>query len=112
MARRRFSPEKKLEIVLAAMRDEGKIPELLTKHQIGLDMLEGWREKFLEMGLQGLRYGKSTKEKALEKVIDRQKKIIADQAMSISILEEVKKHLQKRGLLKSPSRSSPLGSSR
>ena len=111
MARRRFSPEKKLEIVLEALKDEGKIPELLTKHQIRLDMLEDWKQKFLEMGLQGLRDGKTTKEKALEKVIDRQKKIIADQAMDISILKEVKKHLQKKGLLKPQGRSSRLGSS-
>ena len=83
--------------MLEALRDEGKIPELLTKHQIRLDMLEDWKQKFLEMGLQGLRYGKTTKEKALEKVIARQKKIIADQAMDISILKEVKKHLQKKG---------------
>ena len=111
MARRRFSPEKKLEIVLEALKDEGKIPQLLSKHQIRLDMLEDWKQKFLEMGLQGLRYGKTTKEKALEKVIDRQKKIIADQAMDISILKEVKKHLQKKGLLKPQRRSSRPGSS-
>lgn len=43
MARRRFSPEKKLEIVLEAIRDEGKIPQLLTEHQIRLDMLEDWK---------------------------------------------------------------------
>lgn len=104
MARRRFSPEKKLEIVLEAIRDEGRIPQLLTEHQIRLDMLEDWKERFLEMGLQGLRYGKTTKEKSLEKVIDRQKRIIADQAMTISILEEVEKHLKKKELLKSPKR--------
>lgn len=106
MARRRFSPEKKLEIVLEALKDEGKIPQLLSKHQVRLDLLEDWKQKFLEMGLQGLRYGKTSKEKALEKVIDRQKKIIADQAMDISILKEVKKHLQKKGLLRPPGRSS------
>jgi len=55
------------------------------------------------------RIGKTTKEKALEKVIDRQRKIIADQAMDISILKEVKKHLQKKGLLKPQRRSSRLG---
>lgn len=83
MARRRFSPEKKLEIVLEALKDEGKIPQLLSKHQIRLDMLEDWKQKFLEMGLQGLRYGKTPKEKALEKVIDRQKKIIVALEMAI-----------------------------
>ena len=102
MRRTRFSPDKKLGIVLEALKDGEKVPELLSKHQISLDLLEDWRQRFLDMGVQGLRYGKTTREKALEKVIDRQKRIIADQAMTISILEEVKKHLQKKGLLRSP----------
>jgi transposase-like protein len=112
MARRRFSPEKKREIVLEAIRDEAEIPQLLSRYEIRLDMLEQWKGKLFDMGLEALRYGRTSREKALEKVIDRQKKIIADQAMTISILEEVKKHLQKKGVLSSPDRSFPRGASR
>ena len=66
MSKRRFSPEKKHEIVLEALKNEEKRPQLPTKHGIRLDMLEDWKRRFFEMGIEGLRYGKTTKEKAFE----------------------------------------------
>jgi len=62
-----------------------------------LEQLQDWRERFLELGLQGLKYGRTSREKALEKMVERQKRVIADQATPIAILEEAKAYLKKKG---------------
>src|SRR4051794_41916007 len=49
---RKFSPQQKLELVLASWRGERSIAELCREHDISESLLRRWREQAVEAGIE------------------------------------------------------------
>jgi transposase len=49
---RRFTPQQKLELVMASWRGERSIAELCREHDISESLLRRWREQILEAGME------------------------------------------------------------
>jgi len=74
--KRRFSKQKKAEIVLRLLRGES-IEELSRKENITISLLSQWRQEFIEAGTDGL--GKNPEESQIawyERVLGRQQMLI------------------------------------
>jgi len=61
-----YSPEEKLEIVLAALRNEASKAELCRQRGIAPMSLDGWIKRFLEAGKAGLTENGSAKKENVE----------------------------------------------
>jgi len=51
---RKFTPQQKLELVMASWRGERSIAELCREHEISETLLRRWREQFLAAGAERL----------------------------------------------------------
>jgi transposase-like protein len=51
---RKFTPQQKLEIVLAGLRGERSVKDVCRDHEIAETLYYSWREKLLEGGKQAL----------------------------------------------------------
>ena len=49
---RKFTPQQKLELVMASWRSERSIAELCREHEISESLLRRWREQALEAGIE------------------------------------------------------------
>src|SRR3954463_13288122 len=49
---RKFTPQQKLELVLASWRGERSIAELCREHDISESLLRRWREQAVEAGIE------------------------------------------------------------
>jgi transposase len=49
---RKFTPQQKLELVMASWRGERSIAELCREHDISESLLRRWREQVLEAGME------------------------------------------------------------
>src|SRR3954469_13550909 len=49
---RKFTPQQKLELVMASWRGERSIAELCREHEISESLLRRWREQALEAGME------------------------------------------------------------
>src|SRR5215203_3067802 len=49
---RKFTPQQKLELVMASWRGERSIAELCREHEISESLLRRWREQALEVGME------------------------------------------------------------
>src|SRR3954468_9881900 len=49
---RKFTPQQKLELVMASWRGEKSIAELCREHDISESLLRRWREQALEAGME------------------------------------------------------------
>jgi transposase len=49
---RKFTPQQKLELVMASWRGERSIAELCREHDISESLLRRWREQALEAGME------------------------------------------------------------
>src|SRR5215218_6988832 len=56
---RKFSPQQKLELVLASWRGERSIAELCREHEISESLLRRWREQALEAGMERFAAGRA-----------------------------------------------------
>ena len=54
---RKFSPQQKLELVMASWRGERSIAELCREHDISESLLRRWREQALEAGMERFAVG-------------------------------------------------------
>lgn len=90
--RRRFSPEERLSLLKEAER-EGFM-ETCRKYNLAPTMLNRWKKKYLEQGVEGLKsaYRRVDPElRALEEENERLKKIIARQALELEVKSELLK---------------------
>lgn len=55
-----WTPRRKQEIVLRLLKGESP-QEMARELGLGMSTLYGWRDRFLEAGLQGLKYGGKSK---------------------------------------------------
>src|SRR5215208_2677523 len=49
---RKFTPQQKLELVMASWRGEKSIAELCREHDVSESLLRRWREQLLEAGME------------------------------------------------------------
>jgi transposase len=49
---RKFTPQQKLELVLASLRGQMSVAEICREHQISETLLRRWREQLLEAGVE------------------------------------------------------------
>jgi len=69
---RKFSPQQKLELVMASWRGERSIAELCREHDISESLLRRWREQALEAGMERFAAGEQRSQGA------EQRKTIAE----------------------------------
>ncbi len=61
---RKFSPQQKLELVMASWRGEKSIAELCREHDISESLLRRWREQLLDAGMERFAAGEQRTEAA------------------------------------------------
>ena len=84
MKKSRFSEEQIVGIIREAESSTDTIEAVCRKHSISAHTFYRWRNKF-----GGLEVKDATRLKELERENHRLKKIVADQALDISILKEI-----------------------
>ena len=84
MKKSRFSEEQIVGIIREAESSTDSIEVLCRKHSISAHTFYRWRNKF-----GGMEIKDATRLKELERENQRLKKIVADQALDISILKEI-----------------------
>jgi len=93
MSKKQYSPEEKMELVLAALRNEGTKAELCRQRGISPLSLDEWIKRFMEGGKVGLSgRGKSGENNAierLEKENERLKHELSERELDIRILKKV-----------------------
>ena len=82
MRKSRFSDEQILAILKEAER--GKVMEVIRRHGIAQKTYYNWKAKY-----GGLELSEARRLKALEEENRRLKKLVADQALDISLLKEL-----------------------
>src|SRR5829696_5151510 len=69
---RKFTPQQKLELVMASWRGERSIAELCREHDISESLLRRWRDQVLEAGAERFAAGEQRKKIAeLERALGR-----------------------------------------
>lgn len=84
MKKSRFSKEQIVGILREAETSTDSVETLCRKHSISAHIFYRWRNKF-----GGLEVKDATRLKELERENQRLKKIVADQALDISVLKEI-----------------------
>ena len=84
MKKSKFSEEQIVGIIREAESSTDSIETLCRKHSISSHTFYRWRNKF-----GGMEVKDATRLKELERENQRLKKIVADQALDISILKEI-----------------------
>lgn len=91
--RRTFSKEEKLAILKEAA--EQGVTKTLSKHAIYPSVYYKWKEKFTQMGEEGLEHGMNREHlkriRELEKENLKLKEIVAEKELVVKMHEEVKK---------------------
>jgi transposase len=59
---RKFTPQQKLEVVMASWRGEKSIAELCREHDISESLLRRWREQVLDAGMERFAVGEQRSE--------------------------------------------------
>src|SRR5215216_4027571 len=59
---RKFSPQQKLELVMASWRGERSVAELCREHDISESLLRRWREQVLDAGMERFAAGEQRTE--------------------------------------------------
>ena len=90
--RRKFSSEEKIRIVVEGLRGETSIAELCRKEGIAQNLYYRWSKDFMESGRKRLngdtmREANTTEVQSLRKENAQLKRLVADQALDISILK-------------------------
>lgn len=67
MKRRKWTPEEKMNIVLAGLKGDVSIAELCRQHNISQTLYYRWKDTFLQRGLEGLA-GKPSPDKEREQL--------------------------------------------
>jgi transposase-like protein len=67
MKRRKWTPEEKMNIVLAGLKGDVSVAELCRRYNISQTLYYRWRDTFLQRGLEGLA-GKPPIEKEREQI--------------------------------------------
>ena len=99
-----WTPKRKQEIVLRLLRGE-PAQEVARELGVGMSTLYGWRDRFLEAGLEGLKYGgKSKAFHDTEKELNKARQAIGRLTMELELHE---KKVCMQEALKKSSGSSP-----
>jgi transposase-like protein len=89
MSRRKFSPEEKLVIVLAGLKENANIAEICRNHGISQTLFYRWKDAFLQGGKAFLDNRAGKKEnKILQARIDQLEKTLGRKALEIEILKK------------------------
>ncbi|MBH8605506.1 transposase [Thermoactinomyces sp. CICC 10522] len=67
MKRRKWTPEEKMNIVLAGLKGDVSIAELCRQHNISQTLYYRWKDTFIQRGLEGLA-GKQSLDKEREQL--------------------------------------------
>src|SRR4051795_10286277 len=59
---RKFTPQQKLELVMASWRGERSIAEICREHEISESLLRRWREQVLDAGMERFAAGEQRSE--------------------------------------------------
>lgn len=89
-----YSPEEKLEIVLASLRNEASKADLCRQRGIAPMSLDGWIKRFLEAGKAGLKDHSGVKKEngeleRLRKENERLQHELSERDIDIRILKKV-----------------------
>lgn len=73
MGKRKWTPQEKLDIVLAGLKNKGGISELCRSHGLSTPLYYQWRDAFLQGGKEalekGIKYQDKTKDKEIERLL-------------------------------------------
>lgn len=89
MARRRWTKEEKLQIVLSGLKDGVSVADLCRRHGISQTLYYQWKKKFLEAGALALEGKAPTREEALKRENSELKEVIADLTIRNEALKKV-----------------------
>jgi transposase-like protein len=91
--RRKFSPEERLSILQECDR-EGQLATC-RKYSLSPSLVQGWKNKYLSKGLEGLKPSYKTVDpqvRELEDENERLKRLVARQALELEFKSELLKH--------------------
>lgn len=89
MARRRWTKEEKLQIVLTGLKDDVSVADLCRRHGISQALYYQWKKKFLEAGALALAGKAPTKEEALKRENAELKGVIAELSIRYHAIKKV-----------------------
>lgn len=93
MSKKRYSPEEKIELVVAALRNEGSKADLCRQRGISPLSLDEWIKRFIDGGKAGLsERGKSEEKSEVERLAkenERLKHELSERELDIRILKKV-----------------------
>ncbi len=87
---RKFTPQQKLELVMASWRGEKSIAELCREHDIADSLLRKWREQFLTAGAERLE-GRQERTEAdeLRRQVARLERALGRKTMEVEVAGEL-----------------------
>lgn len=97
MSKKSYTPQEKMEIILAILKNPNKQRELLGKYDIGISTYYKWRNRFLHGGLSELEEYKTgpknaeietAREKELKEQLKKQEERINTLATELEILKK------------------------
>ena len=88
MVKAKFTPEKKIQIVLEAIKTSIGTAELCRKHNLNPQTFYDWKEKFMEGGKSALKAGKGSPAKAAQKKEEDYKRIIGELTIANDALKK------------------------
>ena len=90
---RRWTGEKRYQIVKEALSQKEPIGQIARRHQVSEGLIYRWRDKFYEGGKAALafdgRNGSGTAKAALECQVEELQKLIGEQAVEIRFLKRL-----------------------
>ena len=91
MAKKKWSPEQKQQIIVAGLRNEMSVAELCRRHGVSDVMYYKWRKTFLDSGLKGLKSnGKvSSTEAAFQRENEDLKALIGELTVENRFLKKI-----------------------
>lgn len=86
MTAKKWTPDQKLEVVLAGLRNEGSTAELCRRYGISHSTFNKWRRHFIQGGRERLAKGPaSSREKRLERENEELKQALGRQRLSCGL---------------------------
>ncbi len=85
-ARRQYSPQFKLQVVLELLRGEKSAAQIARAHNIGHDLLSRWKDLFQERAVQVFQDGRAEASGDAARIAELER-LVGQQALELTILK-------------------------